>query len=459
MRERIIETLKKENVFLTGPGGSGKSYLTEQVIYHYKKNGLNVVVLGSTGIAASNIGGQTIHSFFKIGLSNSIQSYDRFLKTMKPEIRLGIQNKLNKFIPYIDLIIIDEISMVSNDLMDLIYLILEDYNYKGKVMVVGDFYQLPPVVKNNEIKNYAFESKSWNELFKFRKIELTKIFRTKDIKFIEILNEIRTGKINNETIKYLEDLGTNKHLLKSKTPTILAGTNKLVNEYNKLKLSKINSPLHTYNWKLKMYPEGFDEQSINNWKNKNKQKIFNFCKNLMCSEELNIKVGCSIMFITNGDRWYNGEKGRVISIREDLKTIDECDEKFGVYDNNEIVRECLFIEKENGEIIELFKNKWEFNEYEINGNTINKKLIATVTQYPIKLSYAITIHKSQGMSIDNLICDVNKIFEVHQFYVSISRAVNPKNLYLYYKGDNLNKHLHNICIIDNKVREFYENVN
>ena len=159
----VLEALKHSNVFLTGGAGVGKSYITNEVISDYRKRGKQVVALGSTGVSAVNIGGFTVHSFFIFGIASNFEelaAHDRHSKK-----RL---NDLKKALKATDLIVIDEISMVSADLMDMIAYRLNGSGYLGKVMFVGDFFQLPPVQKHAPSSNlfsdrlYAFESSAWS---------------------------------------------------------------------------------------------------------------------------------------------------------------------------------------------------------------------------------------------------------------------------------------------------------
>jgi len=158
----VLEALKHSNVFLTGGAGVGKSYITNEVISDYRKRGKQVVSLGSTGVSAVNIGGFTVHSFFVFGIAGNFDELAAGDKRAKSRL-----SDLKKILKATDLIIIDEISMVSTDLMDMIAYRLNNYGYFGKVLFVGDFFQLPPVQKQqnrNDIfgsKLYAFESMAW----------------------------------------------------------------------------------------------------------------------------------------------------------------------------------------------------------------------------------------------------------------------------------------------------------
>jgi len=235
----VLEALKHSNVFLTGGAGVGKSYITNQIISHYKQQAKDVVALGSTGVSAINIGGFTIHSFFVFGISNNFDELiinDRYNKK-----RL---NKLKKILKTTDLIIIDEISMVSANMLDMIYYRLNHYGFLGKVLVVGDFYQLPPIQKKtqqNDIfghKLYAFESDAWHK-FDFYIIELTKMQRTSDEYFTHILSKIRKGVCDDEVLEYMQKLWSNQNL--EPNPTYLYGRNIDVEQTNRAKLNQLPS--------------------------------------------------------------------------------------------------------------------------------------------------------------------------------------------------------------------------
>ena len=181
MLNQIVEILKKSNVFLTGRGGVGKSYLTQAVIKYYKSELKNVVVLGSTGISAVSVGGVSVHSFFKFGICSNINELRGFDRKQRSNL-----SKLKTILDSCDLIVIDEISMISSDLMDMIYYRLMNSKFVGRVLLVGDFYQLPPVQKSDESRSnslfkflYAFNSSAWRE-FAFTNIELVVSKRTKD---------------------------------------------------------------------------------------------------------------------------------------------------------------------------------------------------------------------------------------------------------------------------------------
>ncbi len=158
MKNNVIELLKKQkNVFLTGGAGVGKSTLTNSIIKEFKSEGKNVAALASTGMAATLINGQTLHSFFDLAIASNLEELERYKKR-------EISKKVKKLVSSMSLIVIDEVSMISSDVFDLIRLRLLQAEYSGAILVVGDFLQLPPVVRGSNTLNFAFESSSWSKL-------------------------------------------------------------------------------------------------------------------------------------------------------------------------------------------------------------------------------------------------------------------------------------------------------
>ena len=177
----LSETIEKlsanTNVFLTGGAGVGKTTITREVIEHFESEAQKVAKLASTGMAATLIGGQTLHSFLDLGIASDVEELE---KNGKYEIK----KKIKKLIESMQLIVIDEISMVSDTLFEMISLRLKQAEFKGSLLVVGDFLQLPPVVRGNSEVKFAFESEAWDS-FSFLKIELTHVYRTDDVAFID----------------------------------------------------------------------------------------------------------------------------------------------------------------------------------------------------------------------------------------------------------------------------------
>ncbi|AJC86032.1 ATP-dependent DNA helicase [Campylobacter sp. RM16704] len=407
---KLAEFLEDNNVFLSGGAGVGKSFLTMELVKFYRKQGKVVIVLGSTAISAFNIGGMTLHSFFAF---KRCQNYDElYYEDKKQKDKL---EKLKRILKQCDLLIIDEISMVSASLMEMIYYrIKSDFN--GKILLVGDFFQLPPVIpfKKNQIQNtlfqdtlYAFSSQAWNDLHIVNlKLSITK--RTLDMQFYRYLFFLRIGKINQEMLSFFKEmLILPKNLLCYMDEyTLLCATNKKANQINEKKLSLLSSEEKIFNAKYEKLDSTLDDKIYKQWIN-----------SLNSLEELKLKINAKVIFCVNNkeENYYNGEQGIILDF-----LLDE-DQKY------------ILIEKNNGEKLKVKPYEYTLEEYELSEDEkIKVKVKAKFIQFPIKLAYAITIHKSQGMSIDKLICDIDGIFEKGQLYVCLSRAINPNNLKIVY---------------------------
>ena len=413
MLNQLLDILKKSNVFLTGRGGVGKSHLTQAVIKHYKSELKNVVVLGSTGIAAVNVGGVSVHSFFKFGICSNLEElrgYDR-----KQRGKLG------------------EISMISAGLMDMIYYRLMSSKFVGRVMLVGDFYQLPPVRKNGDDGNslfkflYAFNSSSWHE-FEFKNIELVVSKRTKDKKFYDILSMLRVGRLSEEVFSYIENLLVPSVQVDDDT-SVLFGRNYEADELNNKMLSKLSAQLERAEALVEIYDENLNENALDRW-----------IANLYAPEILNIKIGAKVIFTVNKwGEYYNGERGQIMQILKEGGEI-----------------KSVIVQKADGEIVEVERARFDMSEFVMEGENLKERARASLTQFPLKLAYAITIHKSQGMSIENLVCDLNHIFANGQLYVALSRAIDPKKLRIFYgKSRPFREYLQSVVKIDEEVEKFY----
>jgi glycosysltransferase len=426
---QIVEILKKSNVFLTGRGGVGKSYLTQAVIKYYKSELKNVVVLGSTGISAVSVGGVSVHSFFKFGICSNINELRGFDRKQRSNL-----SKLKTILDSCDLIVIDEISMISSDLMDMIYYRLMNSKFVGRVLLVGDFYQLPPVQKSDESRSnslfkflYAFNSSAWRE-FALTNIELVVSKRTKDEKFYEILSLLRIGNLSDEVVKYLENLRI-KGLVVDDNVSVLFGRNNEVNLLNNKMLFALKTPLESSNAIVEIFDENLHESTLERW-----------IANLAVPEILNMKIGAKIMFTANKwGEYYNGESGEIVQILKENGDISS-----------------VIIKKSNNEILEIQKVRFDLSEFVLEGENIEQQIKASFFQFPFKLAYAITIHKSQGMSISNLICDLNHIFANGQLYVALSRAIDPNGLRIFYdKSKPFIDYLRSVVKIDEEVSKFY----
>jgi len=417
----VLEALKHSNVFLTGGAGVGKSYITNEVIKDYRSRAKQVVSLGSTGVSAVNIGGFTVHSFFVFGIASNFDELNQSDKRAKKRLM-----DLKKVLKATDLIIIDEISMVSTDLLDMIAYRLNNYGYLGKVLFVGDFFQLPPVVKHsssNDVfgkKLYAFESMAW-ERFDLIVIELTEMKRTTDGEFTHILSKVRKGLCDEEVIAYMTRLWNNEEM--EKEPTYLYGRNIEVEQTNRAKLNELDTEETILFANVEMFGN-VHEKKLASWKSM-----------LPISEQLTLKEGVPILFTVNKwGKFVNGERGI-------LKKIED---------------EYLIVEKEE-EYVRVERHEFDLVDMLVKDDgTIETINLATLSQFPLKLAYAVTIHKSQGMSIDNLVCNVDNIFAPSQFYVAISRAINPKNLKLDFNKGDLTQYLHRVVNVDSRVVEYYK---
>ncbi|MFK5975347.1 MAG: AAA family ATPase [Sulfurovum sp.] len=419
----VLEALKLSHVFLTGGAGVGKSYITNEIISEYRQQDRQVVSLGSTGVSAVNIGGFTVHSFFVFGIAKNFEELSQGDKRAKYKLL-----ELKKLLKATDLIIIDEISMISSDLLEMIAHRLNTYGYMGKLLFVGDFFQLPPIEKNLNggdifgAKLYAFESMAW-ERFDPLIIELKDMKRTSDKEFTHILSKIRMGICDSEVVEYMHKLRNNTL---DNDATYLYGRNLEVEHTNRAKLNQLSNEEVILFADIKVLGR-VSENRLNSWK-----------KVLPISEQLTLKEGVPILFtVNNWGKFVNGERGILRGIEEDYLIVEKSDE---------FVR----VERYDFDLLEM--------DVQEDG-TIDTVSLATLSQFPVKLAYAVTIHKSQGMSIDNLVCNVDNIFAPSQFYVAISRAINPNNLRLEFNRGDLNNYLQRVVRVDNRVVEYYNSLN
>lgn len=422
--EVLLKALESNNVFLTGGAGVGKSYLTKQIIREYLAKGKSVAALGSTGIAAVNLGGYTIHSFMLFGISSDFEELKRYDKKRRKRLK-----ELYKILKKLDLLIIDEISMVSSTLLDMILYRLREAKFKGRILIVGDFFQLPPVMSKSkkgifDSFTYAFESSAWADINP-KIVELTVPKRAKDFEFVKILKKIRIGECDRDVTEFLK-----KRLIKEegsdKEATVLFGTNTEANLYNDKNIKKIKKPLCVKTAQVEIYDDSLDEK-----------RVFNWIRNLPIEYELKVKEGARILFTSNKrDDFYNGERGKILEIGEDF----------------------IVVEKENGFIVKVEKNEYKYSviSFDEKNDEIREDILAVLKQYPIKSAYGITIHKSQGMGIENLICNVDNIFEKSQFYVALSRATNPNKLKIVYKKDNFENYIKRVIKVNESVKKFYQ---
>ena len=379
-----------QNLFITGKAGTGKSTLIQYFRNQTKKK---VVVLAPTGIAALNIRGQTIHSFF---------GFPPRMIELK-----AIRRNSKRIYSDLDCLVIDEVSMVRADLLDGVdrFLRLNGRDKKlpfGGVQIImaGDLHQLPPVITQEEMSIYSqlydscyfFSSNSFR-LEDFSVIELKTIFRQKEIDFIEFLNQIRLGRISSETRDAINQRVATKNPPESHV--VLCTVNKTAEAINQRKLDEINNPLFVY----KATIEG-DFPTASRY--------------LPVDLELKLKKNARVLFVKNdpGKRWVNGTLGRIHQLKEDLIEVK--------IDETNI-------------IVQVDINEWDNIEYVFNQKTgeLQEKIIGRLKQYPLRLAWAITVHKSQGMSLDKVCLDFSRSPFAHgQTYVALSRCRSLNGLLL-----------------------------
>ena len=396
-QEQALNILKTgASVFLTGEPGSGKSYTIKQYIDYLVENGVNPSVTASTGIASTHIGGMTIHSWSGLGIKTDLSVYD--LESMLE--KEYIVKRINKA----KVLIIDEISMLSSNTLDMIEKICSYIKNNNKpfggmqVVFVGDFFQLPHIIKNQEKQssfemfensNLSFNSNAWKKLNPII-CYLTEQHRQSDKEFSSLLKNIRENKIDTEIHNLLQKRISNK--THDKKITKLYSHNIHVDKVNNLELSLIQDKVKIY----EMSKPGRDFM------------IDTLIKNCLSPYQLELKKGAKVMCTKNNPEkgFVNGSVGEVV--------------KFSKKTGFPIVR---FINDKGFERdIEIEPMEWSIDD--------NGKKMATIKQIPLRLAWAITIHKSQGMSLDEAMMDISQVFEYGQGYVALSRVKTLSGLYL-----------------------------
>ena len=405
-----LELLEKTNkhLFITGKAGTGKSTLLQYFREHTTKQ---VVVLAPTGVAALNVKGQTIHSFFRFPPHITIAAID---KKAPP-------GKLKDILRKIDAIIIDEVSMVRADLLDCVDTALRHYRndetpFGGLQMIfIGDLYQLPPVVKGQEERKhfttyykspYFFDAKVIEQV-KIELIELNKIYRQKDQDFIDLLNKIRNNSVEERDIAVLNGRLNPDFEQKSRGNDFyitLTTTNLAADIVNNKKLAQLKTKIKKYTAQVSgKFDAAYFPTSL----------------------ELEVKAGAQIMLLNNdaGKRWVNGSIGQIIAI-EDAEGKGEGTTPLGG---------VVTVKLNNGKIVDVTRYTWEISHYFFNKEAghLDTESIGSFTQYPLRLAWAVTIHKSQGKTFDNVIVDLGQgSFAQGQVYVAISRCTSFEGLVL-----------------------------
>ncbi len=380
-----------KNIFLTGKAGTGKTTFLHQV---KAENTKRTVVVAPTGVAAINAGGMTIHSFFQLPfgpqIPNAPNSQSRQRKMKSSKINL---------IKSLDLLIIDEISMVRADLLDGIDQVLRRYRrsvepFGGvQLLMIGDLHQLPPVVKNEEWRllrdhystPYFFGSQALQQTG-IVTIQLKKIYRQSDSQFIDLLNKVRTNQMDTDVLQTLNSRYRATLPDDKEDYITLSAHNATANSINARKLAALDAQLHRFKAEVQ---GDFPEHAY------------------PTAKTLELKKGAQVLFIKNDispeKRYFNGKIGRITDIR-----------------NDEIIVKC----KDDADTISVKKSDWENVKYNLDATTkeVTENVVGTFTQYPLKLAWAITIHKSQGLTFERVIIDAQHAFAHGQTYVALSRC-------------------------------------
>lgn len=420
---RLMEETR-ENIFLTGEAGTGKSTLLR---YFKNTTHKNTAVLAPTGVAAINVGGQTIHSFCGFGPDITVH------KIKKVSSWGGKKELLQK----LNTIIIDEISMVRSDLLDCVDKFLrlngpsQFLPFGGVQMIfVGDLYQLPPVEKDflggglfAEYRSpYFFDAHSFTQ-GNFKLLELKTVYRQKDRAFLEILNAVRNNAATSAHLEILNsrNIGEGNKFNFEEFAVYLTPTNARATQINEFFLSKLPGEEKVFS--------GFASGKLED-------------KTPPAESELRLKINTQIMMLNNDAkrRWVNGTMGKVVGF---IKTSEEGEPEDEVLKEQEITYEyeeplpqynlLIKVELESGETVYVGKHTWEMFNFYLDKHTekVESRTVGTFTQYPLKPAWALTIHKSQGKTFDKVYIDLaGGTFAHGQLYVALSRCRTLEGLHL-----------------------------
>ncbi len=382
LQKEALDILKMgKNVFLTGEAGSGKTFVLNEYVNFLKSHAVTVAVTASTGIAATHLGGQTIHSWSGLGVRDSLS--DRDIDDMMQKAYLYKRFDQTK------VLILDEVSMLHHFRLDMLEWLCRQFKHNEKpfggmqVILCGDFFQLPPVTRGEILESqFAFKATSWADAG-FSVCYLTEQHRQKDSEYLKILNEIRQNKVSGQTRRTLEE-NVGKEVAEGNSPQ--HGTTTKLFTHN-IDVDIINDKyLSLISGTEKQYPM----QSRGS-----RNLIENLKKSCLSPETLRLKVGAKVMFTKNDPvgNFVNGTTGVV--------------EKFGQFGEP-------LIRTHSGKLITAIPASWQIEE--------DGKVKAEVTQLPLRLAWAITVHKSQGMSLDSMEVDLSKSFTHGMGYVALSRV-------------------------------------
>ncbi|MBI9065073.1 MAG: AAA family ATPase [Marinilabiliaceae bacterium] len=401
-----LVTHTRQNLYITGKAGTGKSTLLDHI-----RNipGQEMVVLAPTGIAAIHVKGDTIHSFFKLKPGYELDE----------AIHVPLSRRMKEKCQALQCILIDEVSMLRADILDAIHVFLQrcrnNNDWFGGVRMIffGDLYQLPPVVTQDDETRYYNLYQSpyffsahvfrqpdlFTPAFSLKQIELTKVYRQTEQEFIHVLNAIRENRCEQKDQDFINQL-VNKNTDETEGSRVhLMGTNAQAYQMNTARLSDIQENEICF--------QGIKTGSIGSLQPND--------------TTVKVKVGAQVMFINNDQdkRWVNGSLGKVEGI------LQEMDEESGA------PIQVLKVRLEEGKCVKVYPHTWEISKYVFEYGTFKREPIGTYTQIPIKLAWAITIHKSQGKSFNRVVLDLGRGSFAHgQTYVALSRCRSLKGLIL-----------------------------
>ncbi len=402
-QDDAIKILKTgANVFLTGEPGAGKTHTVNTYVKYLRYQGIEPAITASTGIAATHIGGMTIHSWSGIGIRNKLDPYELD--------KIASNEYVVKRISKTKVLIIDEISMLGPETLSMIDAVCREVKHSSEpfgglqVVLVGDFFQLPPIVKNNfqnkntdefnqdsffekeEIGVFAYQSQAWQRMSPIV-CYLTEQHRQDDDIFLDILSAIRSDSVNIDHINKINERQVQKGGVYENV-TRLFSHNADVDKLNHQALSKINS-----------------DESVHKMHSSGKEALVSvLVKGCLSPETLALKRGAVVMFTKNNikEGFVNGTLGEVID-----------------FDSN---TRYPIVRTNSGKVIKVEPMDWIVEE--------NGKIKAQVTQIPLRLAWAITVHKSQGMSLDSAVMDLSQVFEYGQGYVALSRVRRLSGLHI-----------------------------